>query len=122
MAEIFVLEPNRSADLHYPLRLAASFVTVTPPVCAGDGKTLSISSSEVRFTASQAFAAGQRIQVSLDWPARLDNKIPLRLVVSGEILRSGRNVAVMTIKSHEFRTRGTRPSLEPISSSVAIGA
>jgi hypothetical protein len=78
-------------------------------MCSGEGKTLHISSKELLFTANESFAVGQCLQVSLDWPARLENGIPLRLVVSGQILRSGDGQAAMTIDKYQFRIRGIEP-------------
>jgi hypothetical protein len=60
--------------------------------------------------------------VSLDWLARLENRIPLRLVISGQILRSGDGQAVMTIDKYEFRVRGTEPSAVTASEGIAIEA
>jgi hypothetical protein len=54
--------------------------------------------------------SGQLLQVSLDWPARLENQVPLKLVAEGRIVRNGDGQAAMTIDKYEFRTRrGTRP-------------
>ncbi len=74
-----------------------------------------MSRRELLFAAGESFAVGQCLQVSLDWPARLENRILLRLVVSGQILRSGGGQAAMTIDKYEFRTRGIEPLAETAS-------
>jgi hypothetical protein len=102
---------DRRGNARYPLRLKLSFSALSQPICSGDGETLYISSKELLFTAKESFAIGQRLQISLDWPARLEN-ISLRLVVSGQILRSGDSQSAMTIDKHEFRIRGKEPSAE----------
>jgi hypothetical protein len=43
--------------------------------------------------------------VSLDWPARLENQIPLKLVAEGRIVRNSNGQTAMTIDKYEFRTR-----------------
>jgi hypothetical protein len=102
---------DRRGNARFPLRLKLSFSALTQPICSGDGETLYISSKELLFTAEGSFAVGQRLQVSLDWPARIDN-IPLRLVVSGQILGSADSQSAMTIDKYEFRIRGKEPPAE----------
>jgi hypothetical protein len=102
---------DRHGNARFPLRLKLSFSALTRPICSGDGETLHISSKELVFTAKESFVDGQRLQVSLEWPARLES-IPLRLVVSGKILRSGDSQATMTIDKYEFRIRGKEPAAE----------
>jgi len=104
------------------LRLGVSFLSLSPPACVGDGKTLSMSSKELRFATTESFAVGQVLQASLEWPARLDKRIPLTLVVSGRILRSGSGQAVMTIQSFEFKVRGRLRAAERPVRPFAIGA
>jgi hypothetical protein len=102
---------DRRGNARYPLRLKLNFSTLTQPTCSGEGESLYISSKELLFAVKESFAAGQRLQVSLDWPARLQT-IPLRLVVSGQILRSGDSQSLMTIDRYEFRIRGKEPSAD----------
>jgi len=102
----------------YPLRLKLTFSAVTSPMCSGGGETLHISSKELLFTTNESFAIGQCLQVSLDWPALLENRIPLRLVVSGQILRSDDGQAAMTIDKYQFRIRGIEPSAATASEDV----
>ena len=97
---------DRYSSPHYPLRLKLTFSAVTPPICSGDGETLRISSNELMFTTNESLAVGQCLQVLLDWPACLENRIPLKLVVSGRILRSGDGQSAMTIDNHEFSISG----------------
>jgi len=58
----------------------------------------------------------------MDWPALLENRIPLRLVVSGQVLQSGDGQATMTIDKYQFRIRGIEPSAATASQDVAIEA
>ena len=113
---------DRLGNVRYPIRLKLTFTAVTPPICSGDGETLHVSSKELLFTANESLAVGQLLQVSLDWPARLENKIPLRLVISGQILRSDDGQVAMTIDKYEFRIRRIEPSPATASEDFAIGA
>ena len=118
----FHSDPDSRRKARYPLRLKLTFSAVTPPICLGDGETLQISSKELLFTTNESFDPGQSLQVSLDWPALLDNRIPLRLVVSGQILQSGDGQATMTIEKYQFRIRGIEPTVVAASKDVALGA
>jgi len=70
----------------------------------GDGRTLNISSSGVLFTTEQMLLPGRRLEVSINWPAQLNNKCALRLVARGRIVRFEKGVAALEIQQYEFRT------------------
>jgi hypothetical protein len=113
LTELHALHSDRErrSNARYPLRLKLTFSAVTPPLCSGDGETLHISSKELLFTANESFTIGQSLRVSMDWPARLDNRISLRLVVSGQILRSGGGQAALKIEKYQFRIRRIEPAV-----------
>ncbi len=73
------------------------------------GKTVNISSSGVLFTTVQALVPGHRVELSIDWPAQLDNKCALKLVARGRVVRFEGDRAALEILQHEFRTRASRP-------------
>jgi hypothetical protein len=72
---------------------------------AGSGRTIDMSSSGLSFTADRPLLVGQKLDVSIDWPARLDGDVQLQLVVSGVVVRSSGAVTALRIERHEFRTR-----------------
>ena len=73
----------------------------------GIGKTVNISSGGVLFAAPEALAPGKGIKLSISWPAKLDSKRAVRLLVWGWITRcEGSNVAVK-IENHEFRIQSS---------------
>jgi hypothetical protein len=77
-----------------------------------------MSSSGLGFTADRPLPIGQKLDLSIDWPARLDGDVQIQLVASGVVVRSSGAVTALRIERHEFRTRraGTRvvPSLESV--------
>jgi hypothetical protein len=81
---------------------------------AGDGKTLNISSSGVLFTTAQMLLPGRRLEISINWPAQLNNKCALRLVARGRIVRFEKGSAALEIQQYEFRTASA--------SAAAVGA
>jgi hypothetical protein len=78
-------------------------------ICAvGLGKTLEISSREVRFTTQQPLKRGQKMRLAMDWPAMLDNTCHMKLEISGWIIDSDPGEAAVKIERYEFRTRGAQ--------------
>jgi c-di-GMP-binding flagellar brake protein YcgR len=73
---------------------------------AASGKTLNMSSSGVLFTTENMLLPGRRIELSINWPAQLDNKCALKLVARGRVVRSQPDCAALEILQHEFRTKG----------------
>ncbi len=98
---------ERRNNARFPCRLAISYQTLEHPILSGQGtsETLNISSKGILFTSNEKFESGQLLQVSLDWPARLENQIPLKLVAEGRIVRNSNGQTAMTIDKYEFRTR-----------------
>jgi hypothetical protein len=67
--------------------------------------TLNISSNGVLFQTVEELKTGQDVLVSIEWPVRLDDKIPLNLVLAGKVLRYERGMAAIQTHRHEFKTR-----------------
>lgn len=72
----------------------------------GTGHTVDLSSGGIHFETDRPLPAGLNVELSIAWPAMLQNMAPLQLVVSGKIVRSsGRRTAIQK-SQHEFRTAG----------------
>lgn len=74
----------------------------------GVGKILNVSSSGVRFTTERTLSVGQSMEVTVDWPALIDNKCLMKLVINGWVVRSDSNSAVVKVEHYEFRTRASK--------------
>ena len=72
----------------------------------GVGKTFQISSREVRFTTQYPLLRGERVRLAVDWPAMLGDACPMKLEISGSVIRSLPGEAAVDIARYEFRTRG----------------
>lgn len=81
------------------------------PEAVGAGKLLNMSSTGVLFTTEFPLTAGAKIEVAISWPAQLDGHTPLKLVITGKIIRVEEKVAAISIENYEFKTRG---SAEPM--------
>jgi CheY-like chemotaxis protein len=108
-------EPGSGADrrtnARFPCRLAVTYQALEHPFFSGSAtsETLNISSKGLLFATEQTLKPGQLLQVSVDWPARLENQVPLKLVAEGRIIRNLDGLAAMSIDKYEFRTRRARP-------------
>src|SRR6476620_2120107 len=74
----------------------------------GAGKTINISSNGVLFTTDQILIPGKRLELSISWPAQLDNKCQLKLVARGRVARLEQGRAAIEIQQYEFRTQGSK--------------
>jgi CheY-like chemotaxis protein len=107
--------PDRRTNARFPCRLAVSYQALEHPFLSGvsTSETLNISSKGLLFATEEALQPGQLLQVSVDWPARLENQIPLKLVAEGRIVRNSNGLAAMRIDKYEFRTRRIKPQNKP---------
>jgi len=72
---------------------------------SGEGKTLNISSSGVLFTSDQMLLPGRRLELSISWPVQLNNRVALKLVARGRVVRFEEGHAAIEIQQYEFRTQ-----------------
>src|SRR5947209_7153473 len=72
---------------------------------AGTGKTIDMSSGGVLFTTTADLSEGDRVELAIDWPAKLHGELRLKLVVLGRVVRAEDKKAAMTISRYTFKTR-----------------
>ena len=87
-----------STDLEYRLLKAERVVA------AGMGRTTSLSSSRVVFESDRELPVGLLIEMAVAWPARLENKVRLRLHILGRTVRASQKLIAIDILRHEFKT------------------
>jgi c-di-GMP-binding flagellar brake protein YcgR len=73
----------------------------------GSGRTINMSSNGILFTTERILNAGERIELSVNWPAQLDNRCALKLVAGGRVVRTDGCRAAITLERYEFRTQGS---------------
>ena len=71
----------------------------------GQAVTSDIGSGGVLLKPDRLLPVGKQIQVFIDWPALLDQRCPLRLVITGRTLRSNDAGTAIGIIRYEFRIR-----------------
>jgi len=88
-------------DLRYRLLNAKS-----PTKTFGTGVTLNIGSGGILFTTEELLPVGRSVELSVNWPARLDGTCPLKFVATGRIVRAEEGCAAVRIERYQFKTRG----------------
>jgi hypothetical protein len=83
---------------------------------SGCGSTLNMGSGGILFTTQEQLPVGRTVEISVNWPARLDGVCPLQFVAMGRIVRSDANTAAVKIERYEFKTR----SSNLLASAVAV--
>ena len=101
-------DDGRRLRRRFPIQQDVSYECVkgSKVSTVGVGKTLEVSSSEVRFTTEQPLKQGQKMRLAMNWPAMLDNTCRMKLEIFGWIVDSEPGEAAVRIERYEFRTRG----------------
>jgi hypothetical protein len=93
---------SRRYDLKLPLRW--KLMGLQRLLDTGTGISVNLASGGILFEAGAPLPRGIYVELSIAWPALLHNTVPLRLMVSGPIIRTSGTCAVMQVVQHEFRT------------------
>jgi hypothetical protein len=73
----------------------------------GPARTVNISSSGVWFVTETSLPMGVPIELSISWPALLNDYCPMKLMIFGCVVRSSDSGAAISIERYEFRTQGS---------------
>ena len=105
------LPVERRASRRYPIKLSASFEAPRRdgPSVHGSARVVNISSGGLLLYSEHALEKGQTIRLRIDWPALLNNVVPLTLRVEGQTVRAEGNCTAVKIVKSEFRTRPAKP-------------
>jgi len=99
---------DRRGTIRFPVREELKYkVLHSKTVLSGAGQTLNIGSGGILFTTEEKIPMGRQVEISVNWPARLDGTCPLKFVATGRIVRSEARQAAVRIERYEFKTRGT---------------
>ena len=78
-------------------------------VCqSGTGKTINFSGGGVAFEGGEALKPGSSVELAIAWPVMLNSSCPLKLVVTGKVVRSSAALTAVRMERYEFRTQGVR--------------
>ncbi|MGH9585289.1 MAG: PilZ domain-containing protein [Bryobacteraceae bacterium] len=101
---------ERRRSSRFPIEREVRYKTLNQrtETLSGLGKTLNISSSGILFTTEHDLAVGTRLEVSISWPAQLNERCLLNLVARGRVTRHDKGQLALQIQQYEFRTQ-SRP-------------
>ena len=98
--------PERRASVRFPLALEAHCVLHRRgQVETREGRTIDISSLGLRFAVAGPLEPELRLDIAINWPALLDGRIQLQLVVAGTVVWSSGSETAMRILRHDFKIR-----------------
>ena len=98
--------------IQYPITLELRYKTGGRAPRVGMGQTSGMSASEVVFTADQPIDVGAKLEISIAWPALLNDRVALQLVVVGDVVGRRDSLTTLRIRKYHFRTRG-RQTVQP---------
>ena len=106
---------ERRSKVRYPLGTAVSFRTLDGSALAGEGEAVDMSSGGVLVSSRHQLSVGARVEVRIEWPPLLEQRISLQLITVGRVVRSWPSGFAVLFREHQFRTmpRQGRPVLQP---------
>jgi PilZ domain len=104
------IHQDRRVKRRYPLDLPVQYKIMKNylVIGTGTGTTLDMSSNGIAFATSEPVKVGSYLELSVSWPVLLNQACPLKLVVSGKVVRSDGRVVALRMERHEFRTQGAK--------------
>jgi hypothetical protein len=72
---------------------------------SGMGETIDMASGGVAFQIEHPLKVGAFVELSISWPALLDNSCAMRLIVFGRIVRTWGKRSACRVDKYEFRTQ-----------------
>ena len=104
-------ETERRSKMRFPITLGVRFVAPRWPF-VGAGQTVNLSSKGALIASEQRVSVGERIELSVDWPAKLNGTTPLQFFAIARVLRSDAGAFALSLAQHEFRTMKKQPQSE----------
>ena len=106
VATIGAMALDRRSKRRFPLRMEIRYrpAGVSLPASWTAGESLNMSSGGLLFSGPEVVLTGQRIEASIDWPARLNSRRDLRLALEGVVVRSADQKTAVRVDRYEFLT------------------
>ena len=101
-----LIQPAKSGRM-YPICIGLEFRTLDASRARikGRGHTVFLSSSSVVFESEAGLPSGLPIELAINWPVKLEERVELRLCIRGRTANNAGNYTTVRIDRHEFRTR-----------------
>jgi len=95
---------ERRYKQRFDLDLAIRFRTTDASGVAGDGRIQNMSSCGVLVNGGQGLKVGSVVELRIEWPCRLDLRVPLQVVAVARVVRCESSLFAAVFSGHEFRT------------------
>jgi len=97
---------ERRAAVRFEVELALSYSLIRrrKVLASGRGTTVNVSSTGVLLRPEMRLPNGREIHLSIEWPASRGDRIPMRLFVVGEVVRTQGAQAAVKLLRYEFQT------------------
>jgi hypothetical protein len=116
---MYIVRPRNAARLRhhgpsihrYPIRAAVAYRLIGRDrfLKTGIGWTISLSSRSVLVESETGLPLDRRVDLWIEWPARLENKVGLRLHIEGRTVSAADTATEVEILGYEFRTCARPP-------------
>ena len=81
---------------------------------SGVGRTIYLSSGSMQIETEHGLPLGGMVELAVTWPARLDNRVRLKLQIMGRTVGVEGGCTTIKIARYEFRTRASPASTDPM--------
>jgi hypothetical protein len=111
---MYIVRPPKAARVRYrgpsthryPIRAAVAYRLIGHDrfLKTGIGWTISLSSRSVSIESETTLPVDRRVDLWIEWPARLENNVGLRLHIDGRTVNVLGTATEVEILAYEFRT------------------
>ena len=101
---------DRRSTHRYPIELPIQYTIVKNylAVGTGTGSSIDLSTGGIAFTSDTPVRIGSYLELSISWPALLNQTCALKLRAAGRVVRSEHNRTAISLDRYEFRTAGAK--------------
>ena len=98
---------ERRSRVRFPFELRVRFRSLDPghPL-SGTGRLVNMSSGGLLVASRHEMILGTLLEVNIDWPTRLDDRIPLRLIAAGKVTRCDSFRFAVILERYHFQLAG----------------
>jgi PilZ domain len=98
------IQEERRLKCRYPLDLKLRFrCCADGSHFSGAGRAVNLSSGGVLVASNHAVSVGELVEMSIEWPLLLHDRVPLQLFAVGRVLRREISHFAASFERHEFR-------------------
>lgn len=95
---------DRRRAIRFPLEMDLRYRNGVRQGLWSSGQSINISSSGLLMRTDDLLLPGMKIEVAIHWPQKLDDRVPLQLLVKGRVARSLLTGVAVEFQRFEFRT------------------